>query len=117
MDKLEEHQAVYQHQESERMKNLVRLSSRFVEEHLNQGRLEDRLSECLYRNDVVEAFKKTVCATHSCGCSPDGIAYGFSPRGVHLADKKGRVECTIVEFTDAILVAALKLYLRDKRKG
>lgn len=116
VDKLDDLTQKYNAYEKKRMGNLRRLASRFVEEHITQGRLEDRLSECLYRNDVVEAFKKTVCASHSAGCSPDGIDYGFSPRGVHLADKNGRVECTIVEFTDAVLVSALKLFLRDKEK-
>lgn len=113
-DKLEDLAEKCRQQEKIRMENLNRLASRFVTEHLNQGRLEDFILDAVYRNDVVEAFKRTVCATHSGGSSPDGICYSFSPRGVHLGDEKGRVECTIVEFTDAVMVAALKLCIKNK---
>lgn len=111
-DKMEVLAEKCRQQEKIRMENLNRLASRFVAEHLNQGRLEDFILDAVYRNDVVDAFKRTVCASHSCGCSPDGIDYGFLPRGVHLADKKGRVDCSIVEFTDAVMLAALKLCIK-----
>lgn len=112
-DKLEALAEEYRLKEQKRMENLSRLAERFVKEHLNQGRLEDFILEAVYRNDVVEAFKRTVCATHSGGSSLDGIDYGFSPRGVQLKDEKGRGECTIVEFTDAVMVAALKLCIKN----
>lgn len=112
-DKLEALAEECRLKEQKRMENLTRLAERFVKDHLNQRQLKDFILEAVYRNDVVEAFKRTVCATNSGGSSPDGIDYGFSPRGVQLKDEKGRVECTIVEFTDAVMVAALKLCIKN----
>ena len=95
------------------MENLNRLAERFVKEHLNHGRPKDFILEAVYRNDVVEALKKSVCKSYSYGCYTDGLKFGFSPRSVCIEDEKGRAECTIVEFADAMLVAALKLCIKN----
>ena len=94
------------------MKNLSRLAERFVKEHLNHGRLDDFILEAVYRNDVVEALKKSVCKSYSYGSYTDGFKFGFSPRSVCIEDEDGRAECTIVEFADAMLTAALKLCIK-----
>lgn len=99
--------------EQKRMENLNRLAERFVKEHLNQGRLEDFILDAVYRNDVVDAFKKSVCKSYSYGSYTDGLKFGFSPRSVCIEDEKGRAECTIVEFADAMLIAALKLCIKN----
>ena len=113
VDKLEAKASEYRQDEKQRMENLNRMAERFVKKHLNQGGLEDFILEAVYRNDVVEAFKKSVCKSYSYGSFPDGFKFGFSPRSVCTEDEEGRVECTIVEFTDAILVAALKLCIKN----
>lgn len=111
-DKLEALAEECRREEQKRMENLSRLAERFVKEHLNQGMLEDFILEAVYRNDVVEALKKSVCKSHSYGSYTDGFKFGFSPRLVCIEDEKGRAECTIVEFTDAVMVAALKLCIK-----
>ena len=113
VDKLEQQADGYRQEEQKRMENLSRLAERFVKEHLNQGRLEDFILEAVYRNDVVEALKKSVCKAYSYGSFTDGFKFGFSPRSVCIEDEKGRAECTIVEFADAILTAALKLCIKN----
>ena len=112
-DKLEALAEEYRLKEQKRMENLNRLAERFVKEHLNQGRLEDFILDAVYRNDVVEALKKSVCKSCSGGCYPDGFKFGFSTRSVCIEDEKGRAECTIVEFADAMLTAALKLCIKN----
>lgn len=75
----------------------------------------------VYRNDVIEAFKRTVCSTHS-GHSSFSLSYTFSPNGVNIRDQSGSAKCTIAEFADAVMVAALKLAIQtdtvsDKDSG
>ena len=113
VDKLEQQAEGHRQEEQKRMENLNRLAERFVKKHLNQGRLEDFILDAVYRNDVVEAFKKSVCKSYSYGSYTDGFKFGFSPRSVCIEDEKGRAECTIVEFADAMLVAALKLCIKN----
>ena len=113
VDKLEVQAEEHRQEERDRMENLNRLAERFVREHLNHGRLVDFILEAVYRNDVVEAFKKSVCKSYSYGNYTDGFKFGFSHRSVCIEDEKGRAECTIVEFTDAILTAALKLCIKN----
>ena len=112
-DKLEALAEEYRLKEQKRLENLNRLAERFVKEHLNQGKLKDFILEAVYRNDVVEAFKKSVCKSYSYGSYTDGFKFGFSPRSVCIEDEKGRAECTIVEFADAMLIAALKLCIKN----
>lgn len=112
-DKLEALAEECRREEQKRMENLSRLAERFVKEHLNQERLEDFILEAVYRNDVVEALKKSVCKSYSYGSYTDGFKFGFSPRSVCIEDEKGRAECTIVEFADAMLIAALKLCIKN----
>ncbi len=112
VDKLEQQAEEHRQEEQKRMENLNRLAERFVKEHLNQGKLEYFILEAVYRNDVVEALKKSVCKSYSYGSYTDGFKFGFSPRSVCIEDEDGRAECTIVEFADAMLTAALKLCIK-----
>ena len=113
VDNLEAQAEEHRQEEQKRMENLNRLAERFVKDHLNQGRLEYFILEAVYRNDVVEALKKSVCKSYSYGSYTDGLKCGFSPRSFCIEDEKGRAECTIVEFADAMLVAALKLCIKN----
>lgn len=120
-DKLDSLTKKYGAEEKKRMGHLSRLALAFVKDHLNQGRLEDFLQGAVYRNDVIEAFKRTVCSTHS-GLSSFNLSYTFSPNCVNIRDQSGSAKCTIAEFADAVMVAALKLAIQtdtvsDKDSG
>ena len=111
-DKLEALAEECRLKEQKRMENLNRLAERFVKEHLNQERLKDFILEAVYRNDVVEAFKRTVCYSHS-GRSDPAFGYYFTPKGVNINDNDCSVTCTVTEFSDAVMVAALKLCIKN----
>ena len=111
-DKLEALAEEYRLKEQKRMENLSRLAERFVKDHLNQGRLEDFILEAVYRNDVVEAFKRTVCYSHT-GHSDSSFRFYFTPKGVNINDNDCSVTCTVTEFSDAAMVAALKLCIKN----
>ena len=121
VDKLDSLTKKYGAEEKKRMGHLSRLALAFVKDHLNQGLLEDFLQGAVCRNDVIEAFKRTVCSTHS-GHSSSNLSYTFSPNGVNIRDQSGSAKCTITEFADAVMVAALKLAIQtdtvsDKDSG
>ena len=112
VDKLEAQAEEHHKEEQERMENLNRLAERFVKNHLNQVRLEDFILKAVCRNDVVEAFKQTVCYSHT-GHSDPAIRYYFTPKGVNINDNDCSVTCTVTEFSDAVMVAALKLCIKN----
>ena len=111
-DKLEALAEEYRLKEQKRMENLNRLAERFVKEHLNQERLKDFILEAVYRNDVVEAFKRTVCYSHT-GHSDTAFSFYFTQKGVNINDNDCSVACTVTEFSDAVMVAALKLCIKN----
>ena len=61
---------------------------------------------------MVEAFKRTVCYSHA-GYSGPAIRYYFTPKGVNINDNDCSVTCTVTEFSDAVMVAALKLCIKN----
>lgn len=93
--------------ERKRIENLIRLAEKYTAKYMPRVLLY-RLSNCFYRSDVIASLKMTVCKCHN-GYT-GSIRYYFTPKGVSIGDDSGKVDATITEFADAVLVTALRAY-------
>ncbi len=105
----------YQRPASERMKNLIRLAGKYVSKYMPES-LKLRLASAVYRKDVIDAFKEVGKAAF--GHASDGLRYGFTSTHIDIADSGASVNATIVELSDAAMVATLRAFagkqLRDE---